>query len=503
MRDKKIGAAQSQQEHLHRPAPAQETTSPKAEVDPVCQQVPGAAMAGDVGALLQRRHAQALSEPRMQHPTYARRKTGLVLQMQRSHGNRHVLRAMELGKVQRPRGDVPRRVGAASGHGHDAAREIAQRGTSGASVRLPFLDTIQSAFGHHDVQHVQAHFGPEAVEASRTMGAEAFTVGDHVAFAGAASLHTAAHEAAHVVQQRAGVQLKGGMGEKGDAYEQHADAVADRVLRGQSAEALLDGMAGGSCHVAVQRVEDSEAVLELREMLKAVDTKDGGLEQSEHERNIFEASAKFLEDMSQESVKQGSIRLVDEEGLIKGYASSHKTSEDYAREYIKLNRSRGFTAPDGLVWVLRDVPSTPHDLLHETVHVCSAPAGMTKIRREYGDALNEAFTEFFAERYCRLLKIPGAEAYPRQLAFGKALAEAVGVSEMYDAYMKDQGLDRIITRLVERWKRVGTQKYYVADPKNDQRNIKTIRNKFVNFDPDFDGAGMWWIKTNILAEQPK
>ncbi len=128
---------------------------------------------------------------------------------------------------------------------------------------------------------------------------------------------------------------------------------------------------------------------------------------------------------------------------------------------------------------------------------------MTKIRREYGDALNEAFTEFFAEHYCRLLKIPGAEAYPRQLAFGKALAEAVGVSEMYDAYMKDQGLDRIITKLVERWKRVGTQKYYVADPKNDQRNIKTIRNKFVNFDPDFDGAGMWWIKTNILAEQPK
>jgi hypothetical protein len=60
------------------------------------------------------------------------------------------------------------------------------------------------------------------------MGAEAFTSGNHVAFAGTPSLHTAAHEAAHVVQQRAGIHLKGGVGQVGDEYEKHADAVADR-----------------------------------------------------------------------------------------------------------------------------------------------------------------------------------------------------------------------------------------------------------------------------------
>jgi hypothetical protein len=43
-----------------------------------------------------------------------------------------------------------------------------------------------------------------------------------------------------VVQQRAGVQLKGGVGATGDAYERQADAVADRVVRAQSAESLLD-----------------------------------------------------------------------------------------------------------------------------------------------------------------------------------------------------------------------------------------------------------------------
>ena len=70
------------------------------------------------------------------------------------------------------------------------------------------------------------------------MGAQAFATGNHVAFAGTPDLHTAAHEAAHVVQQRGGVHLKGGVGEAGDTYEQHADAVADKVVRGESAEAL-------------------------------------------------------------------------------------------------------------------------------------------------------------------------------------------------------------------------------------------------------------------------
>lgn len=78
------------------------------------------------------------------------------------------------------------------------------------------------------------------------MGAQAYASGNHVVFGGSPSLHTAAHEAAHVVQQRSGVQLKGGVGEVGDPYERHADAVADLVVQGKSAAGLLDGMAGGA-----------------------------------------------------------------------------------------------------------------------------------------------------------------------------------------------------------------------------------------------------------------
>src|SRR5262249_54841070 len=85
-----------------------------------------------------------------------------------------------------------------------------------------------------------------------------YATGRDVAFAGAPDLHTAAHEAAHVVQQRGTVQLKGGIGEAGDSYERHADAVADRVVQGAPAGDLLDQVASpraGASAGGVQRLQ--------------------------------------------------------------------------------------------------------------------------------------------------------------------------------------------------------------------------------------------------------
>ena len=126
-----------------------------------------------------------------------------------------------------------------------AVHAAAERGTASASGPLPHGETIQRAFGRHDVSDVQAHTGSAATAAATDMGAQAYATGNHVVFGDTPSLHTAAHEAAHVVQQRGGVQLKSGVGQEGDPYEQHADAVADAVVHGHSAEGLLDGFAGG------------------------------------------------------------------------------------------------------------------------------------------------------------------------------------------------------------------------------------------------------------------
>jgi Domain of unknown function (DUF4157) len=124
----------------------------------------------------------------------------------------------------------------------------AAAGVSGSPQALPHRETIQQAFGGHDLSSVRAFVGGEAGFAAEAIGAEAYATGSSVAFREAPTLHTAAHEAAHVVQQRAGVQLLGGFGEVGDVYEQNADAVADRVVAGQSAEDLLPKSNAGGGH---------------------------------------------------------------------------------------------------------------------------------------------------------------------------------------------------------------------------------------------------------------
>ena len=154
--------------------------------------------------------------------------------------------------VQRKRAERAANGGAPGGADIHAA---AQRGIAGPVVELPHRDRIQASFGRHDVSGIAAHVGGAARTAADSMGANAYATGSHVSFAEHPDLHTAAHEAAHVVQQRGGVQLSGGVGKAGDAYEQHADAVADKVVAGESAEALLDehAGAGGAATTAVQR----------------------------------------------------------------------------------------------------------------------------------------------------------------------------------------------------------------------------------------------------------
>lgn len=122
----------------------------------------------------------------------------------------------------------------------EKTQQTAAEGLQGGGQPLPHLEAIQQSFGRHDVQGVKALIGGPAAQAAKKIGAQAYASGEKIAFQSEPDLHTAAHEAAHVVQQRGGVSLPGGVGQQGDAYETHANAVADLVVRGESAERLLD-----------------------------------------------------------------------------------------------------------------------------------------------------------------------------------------------------------------------------------------------------------------------
>ena len=130
--------------------------------------------------------------------------------------------------------------GAAVDRAGRSAHGIADAGLRGASGSLPYLDRIQKSFGRHDLADVQASVGGEARTANERLGALAYTQGRRIAFKESPDLRLTAHEAAHAVQQSQGVQLKGGLGRLGDRHEQKADRVADQVVAGRSAEAMLD-----------------------------------------------------------------------------------------------------------------------------------------------------------------------------------------------------------------------------------------------------------------------
>jgi Domain of unknown function (DUF4157) len=116
----------------------------------------------------------------------------------------------------------------------DSERNDAAAGLRGAASPLPHLDRIQQAFGSHDVSGARAYVSGPAQRAARRLGALAFASEGRVGFSRPPDLDEAAHEAAHLVQQRAGTEAEGA------DTERHADAVAEAVAQGRSAAALLN-----------------------------------------------------------------------------------------------------------------------------------------------------------------------------------------------------------------------------------------------------------------------
>jgi hypothetical protein len=115
----------------------------------------------------------------------------------------------------------------------DVTRAIAQMSASGGTA-MPKQLSRKLERTHGDLSDAVIHTGPEAEQLSRAVNARAFTVGTHMFFgAGEFNPHTkagvelAAHEAAHVVQQR-GAPASGSLkvSTPGDAFEREADAAS-------------------------------------------------------------------------------------------------------------------------------------------------------------------------------------------------------------------------------------------------------------------------------------
>jgi hypothetical protein len=179
---------------------------------------------GDQDARTRELRAGAL-RPRSQQPRPSR--LTAPAELAALIGNARFARALAPGAGITPSGAV-----------HPAV-ENAIRGRAGRGSRLDsaISELAGDTFGPLD--HVRVHHDATADSLSRAVSARAFTVRNDVFFAaGEYRPHAAdgrrliAHELTHVAQQRgapAGGTLR--VTDPGDAYERHADAVADELGR--------------------------------------------------------------------------------------------------------------------------------------------------------------------------------------------------------------------------------------------------------------------------------
>ena len=115
---------------------------------------------------------------------------------------------------------------------------VAQAGFKDQPGALPYRGELEGQLGL-DLSDVQAYSGPNASEANKQLGAEAYALGSNIAFSSPTpNKELVAHEVTHAVQQRHG----GGSSEA--AVEGEADRVASDLASGADVDGALVGSDG-------------------------------------------------------------------------------------------------------------------------------------------------------------------------------------------------------------------------------------------------------------------
>jgi hypothetical protein len=97
---------------------------------------------------------------------------------------------------------------------------LAHRGISDAGRELPWTLRLAQQFAGHDFSTVRIHSGPVAEQANTRLHTRAYTLGEHIAFAGGVDPELLVHELTHVLQQRRGAAAD--FGESAELIAEHA-----------------------------------------------------------------------------------------------------------------------------------------------------------------------------------------------------------------------------------------------------------------------------------------
>ncbi|MGH9940717.1 MAG: DUF4157 domain-containing protein [Blastocatellia bacterium] len=169
---------------------------------------------------------------------------GLLLGLQRTHGNHHVRRLLNGAAIQRKcacGGACAKCQSGSAHHNQNLIPNILQRKGAGQSLEPGVRDFMETRF-REDFSGVRVHTDAHAAQTARQLNAVAYTVGRDIFFGNGQyrpqmqeGRRLLAHELTHVTQQQsAGAALLSPMnGGSADRFEREAEAVSNAVGEGQ------------------------------------------------------------------------------------------------------------------------------------------------------------------------------------------------------------------------------------------------------------------------------
>ncbi|MEH0580740.1 MULTISPECIES: DUF4157 domain-containing protein [Streptomyces] len=199
-------------------------------------------------------------------PATAPMSPAALASLQRTAGNAVVARM-----VEERRGDAAADAGHEQAVQRSAVHDVLR--STGRPLDEPLRAEMEARLGS-DFSDVRLHTGTAAQRSAASVGARAFTSGNHVVIGdGGSDKHTLAHELTHVIQQRQGpvAGTDDGTGlsisDPSDRFEREAEARATEVMRGEVADtahtpasvpaSAPGGAAGGTPPAAVQRMRSA------------------------------------------------------------------------------------------------------------------------------------------------------------------------------------------------------------------------------------------------------
>jgi hypothetical protein len=226
---------------------------------------------------------------------------------------------------------------------------------------------MESRFGY-DFSKVRVHTDVRAQNIASGLGARAFTVNRDIVFGVSeyaphthAGRRLLAHELTHVVQQQAGVYLRDGVGQPGDAYERHADAVAELVADRKHAGPLLDRM-------PVSTGSHSAGALGAGVMRKA--DQPVQMQKAHEQTQPKQATGKSVADVEQEAFQ----KMLEKHWL--NEKVNGPMARELARAYVNRPKIGALATPYIKDWINPNISKEPSE-----ADVCHAILGALDIKK--------------------------------------------------------------------------------------------------------------------------